>query len=147
MRVKSADTGKEYVYKSTPLLKRDVAVQHVALGLQSKEDQRSDPMLRSTFATPKKALTKNLIQCLPGKSTRTMRNKQRVATCKNKCEICDVIYESKEDLGLERRFKIQNTWIGCDSGCDYWAHARCLNLKIPKSNKANKSPFKCPSCL
>ncbi len=66
LKVMSVDIGKEYVYKSTSLLKRDVAVQHVAFGLQSKQDQRFEPMLCSTFATPKKALTKNLIQCLPG---------------------------------------------------------------------------------
>ncbi len=44
-KVKRADTGKEYVFKSNSLLKRGVAVQHVAFGPQRKEDQRFEPML------------------------------------------------------------------------------------------------------
>ncbi len=44
-KVKRADTGNEYVFQSNSLLKRDVAVKHVAFGLQSKEDQRFEPVL------------------------------------------------------------------------------------------------------
>ena len=71
---------------------------------------------------------------LPSKKSKTSRSNNRVKY-KNKCEICKTIFKSVDDNKLKKEYGKQNTWIGCNKGCDYWAHARCVNIVIPDSNK------------
>ena len=78
LRVKNVDTGKEYRFKSCPIKKRDVAVQHVAMQQTSTPTRKSttsdqDTLLNGAFSTPNKILQRN-IQFLPGKSTEAELN-------------------------------------------------------------------------
>ena len=79
---------------------------------------------------------------LPGK--RPTSNKKTSKKCKNRCEICSVIYGSLEDKNLGKKFKDrQNQWVGSDTeNCDYWVHARCINMKM--YGKTKDIVFRCP---
>ena len=79
---------------------------------------------------------------LPGK--RSTSNKKTSKKCKNRCEICSVIYGPLEDKNLGKKFKDrQNQWVGSDTeNCDYWAHARCINMKM--YGKTKDIAFRCP---
>ena len=78
---------------------------------------------------------------LPGK--RSTSNKKTSKKFKNRCEICSVIYGSLED-NLGKKFKgRQNQWVCCDTeNCDYWVHARCINMKM--YGKTKDIAFRCP---
>ena len=79
---------------------------------------------------------------LPGK--RATSNKKTSKKRKNRCEICSVIYGSLEDKNPGKKFKDrQNQWVGSDTeNCDYWVHARCINMKI--YGKTKDIAFRCP---
>ena len=82
------------------------------------------------------------IKHLPGKKEAVV-SKEIKSKCKNRCEICSVIFDSKQDKELKKRFKKQNLWIGCDvEHCDYCAYAHCLNLTVMKD--VEDIPFLCP---
>ena len=60
----------------------------------------------------------------------------------NRCEVCKVMFESKEDTQLRKKYKHRNTCIGCEvKECKYWVHVRCTKLKIRTANDINKLMF------
>ena len=73
-----------------------------------------------------------------------VKQKKNNKKCKNRCEICSVIYESLEDKNLRKKFKgRQNQWVAYDTeSCDYWVHARCINMKM--YGKTKDIVFRCP---
>ena len=78
------------------------------------------------------------IKNLPGKKKNKNNLRPNVINKSNKCAKCNVIYDSKVDLSLSNIYGLQNHWIGCDvvdpSACDYWAHARCVDIIIVRRN-------------
>ena len=133
---------------SCPAKKRDVAIQHVAMpqntpaqGSNSAELEE-EQLLKSAFSTPKKA-SHQKIKFLPGKSS-TLEPSGSKERCRNKCEVCEVKYKSRVDLRLDKEFKRENIWLGCERGCDYWGHARCFGIVVGKS-VIDDIPFTCPN--
>ena len=102
--------------------------------------------------TPTKNINSNMpmknstpdIKFLPGKKQPAAGTTSTKKT-KNKCEICKVIYESKEDKVCAKQYNLQNQWLGCDNGCDYWVHARCVDIKVLSKKLAKTIPFTCPA--
>ena len=64
--------------------------------------------------------------------------------CKNKCELCEVKHKSSDGKKLSRSFGDQNSWIGCDEGCDFWLHACCSEIFIPLGSFGSDQNFSCP---
>ena len=79
---------------------------------------------------------------LPGKKKNKENFPPKVINKSNKRAKCNVIYDSKIDLSLCKIYGLQNHWIGCDvvdpSACDYWAHARCVDITVKKSKTKRK---------
>jgi hypothetical protein len=141
-------SGIVKTYYSHPLKKRACGVQigdpQISQAQAESINEISTPSNRSstssvpTNSTP--ILVPKKISFLPGEKDNSSKKPKE---CKNFCEICKVIYKSKEDKSLGKKFRRQNQWIGCDLGCDYWVHARCVEIKL--TGKAEAVEFKCPN--
>ena len=98
----------------------------------------------------KLALPVQNIENLPGKKAKTSTIPKNTS---NRCAVCRVLYDGKEDKELTKKYKIQNRWLGCDqkatdgSDCSYWGHARCIGVVIQKGetkNQTSKRHYLCP---
>ena len=110
--------------------------------VSNESTRRISPLLSTTIVTPTNQVIGNIspaIKFLPGVKVTTKKQ----LPCKNRCEVCRTIYQSKEDKKAGKMYRRQNQWLGCDQdGCDYWVHARCGGIKL--SGKASNIEFFCP---
>ena len=115
-----------------------------------KESLRGSSGSSKKADTPTKKRVRSMtsgIVALPGTSKRptSLSAKAKRAPTKNRCQICNVNFESKKDLELKKKNGKQNTWLGCDVGdCSYWAPARCAGIKLKPKQRADKTKFLCP---
>lgn len=54
----------------------------------------------------------------PGKKSSTFTKAKIRSKYKNKCKKCEVKYKNNKGNKLQRFFGDQNSWIGCDKGCE-----------------------------
>ena len=81
---------------------------------------------------------------LPGKKKlKTSATTTRKTT--GKCQVCGVIYESKDDKMFRKKNGTRKTtWVGCDkSDCTFWAHAACAGLLLVPNKPVDKHKFLC----
>lgn len=79
---------------------------------------------------------------LPGRKSITPSSKEKA---NNRCNKCNVIYDSEDDKQMKKKYKRQATWLGCDGdGCNFWAHAKCAGVKIAPRQNLEDLDFFCP---
>ena len=160
MHIKSADSNLAKEFATHPIRKRTVKTQagesfvakHVSVvndtmtpTRKRKVDFASTSTSTSTSTSNERnSILANIKLVLPGKKSQVQKKTTTTPPCKNKCEICKVIYASKHDKELGKQFRgRKNQWIGCDvNDCDYWVHSRCVGIKI--TGKTENFPFLCP---
>ena len=145
LQITNADNKKVFQHNSTKLTYRSVKIQCGKSYL--KQNSKNITRQSTSLQTPKKRTRTSWICGLPCSNAKVIASlAQKVAACKNKCESCGVSYKSREDRKLSQRFKKSNTWIACDKDdCDYWGHARCFNVAVPRKKEIQNIPFLCPT--
>lgn len=84
------------------------------------------------------------IRNLPRKKKKSREN-QNEELQQSRCSICNVVFGSPEDVLLDKRFKKNNKYMGCEvDNCNYWVHVRCGGHTISKEDEIIKIQFKCP---
>ena len=127
------------------------ALEKAFQNVMDRDDSASETIVDDENQTPRKSFWKIASRKHSSPKIRNLPGKRKLGfppkkTCSNICEICQVKYKSKQDLTLTKQHKIQNTWIGCENGCDYWVHARCAGIKLQKGQKLDDAPsYICPN--
>ena len=85
------------------------------------------------------------VKNIPSKGKKEKINKDISISKINRCKVCDIIYQSKEDKALKTVHGIKNEFMGCKiKNCEYWVHVRCTDHVIKRKKDIEKIEFYCP---
>lgn len=148
-RYNGRQPGMVWEYYSHPKTYKSAKIQCGSPQLPPVQDTvESDrpplPSSHSPSIPPRRSPRRASITSLPGKPTvkPALQSQPAAQGTTNRCGICNVIFNGKEDKGLKKLHKGRNHWLQCQK-CAYKGHARCLGINIKKN--ARKLPvFLCP---